>query len=260
MARTRGYDSLMERPQFPNPHKFPPLDALSAMSARDLGWMLLPVLARWHQSRGFVPTELVRTLADQYAPRNMGVEELLLEGMGYLERIGYLTETMTVSGPWRMLMVTRAGRDAARDAEGPGAHASRALPAVELLHPTIAAEALPEIDRGPDHFADAIFKAYRAVEIAVRNAGGFANDKIGVPLMSAAFGPTGPLRDLVAEAGEAEAMRSLFAGAVGTFKNPVSHRYVDERDPKQAMRLLAFASVLLEIVDQRAASIERTPP
>ena len=46
------------------------------------------------------------------------------------------------------------------------------------------------------------------------------------------------------------AIRSLFAGAIGAFKNPGSHRTVDESDPKQVMRLLIFASALLEMIDR----------
>jgi uncharacterized protein (TIGR02391 family) len=107
---------------------------------------------------------------------------------------------------------------------------------------------------------DAIFKAYRAVEIAVRDIGQFGNEKIGIPLMNAAFGPGGPLRDPEAEPGEADAVRNLFAGAVGSFKNPLSHRVVDERDPRQARRLLAFASLLLEIIDRRAVTKSTEPP
>jgi uncharacterized protein (TIGR02391 family) len=246
----------LDTPQYRNPNRFPPLDALRAMSPRDLGAMLLPIIARASQ-REFVPTEIVRLWCDQYAPRNSGAEELLLEGIGYLERIGFLTEAMSRSAPWRMLMLTRAGRAASQEGVLPGAHAARALPAVDLLHPIIANEALPEIDRGPDHFSIAIFKAYRAVEIAVRDAGNFGDDKVGVPLMNLAFGPGGKLRDPGAEGGEAEAMRSLFAGAVGAFKNPVSHRPVNERDPAHVMRLLAFASVLLAIVHERSETVSK---
>ena len=154
------------------------------MSARDLAMMLLPVVAR---SRALVPTQFALQLVDQYGPRDRGTEDLLLQGLAYLERMGYLAEAMTYVGdPYRKVAITRAGRAAASADAAPGAYAARALPAVELLHPTIAREALPEVDRGPDHFPDAIFKAYRAVEIAVRDAGSFGNDKIGVALMNAA--------------------------------------------------------------------------
>lgn len=112
------------------------------------------------------------------------------------------------------------------------------------------------MDRGPDHFEGAIFKAFKAVEIAVREAGGLGNDKIGIPLMNTAFGPGGKLRDPDSEGGEAEAVRNLFSGAMGAFKNPTSHRFVNERDVEQVMRMLAFASLLLEIVDQRAMDAE----
>ena len=202
--------------RYPNPHKFPSRHALAKMSARDLGLMLLPVLTQ--QKRSFVPCEVIRVLVDQYSGRGLGVEDLLLEGVGYLETIGYLAEAMSWSMPARMLTVTRAGRAASREANGPNSHAAAASPVAEVLDPVIATEALPEIERGPDHFQDAIFKAYRAVEIAVRDASGLGNEKIGVPLMNAAFGPSGPLREPDAEGGEAEALRNLFAGALGAFR------------------------------------------
>jgi len=239
----------MNQQQYPNPYRLPPIDALSSMSSRDIGLMLLPILAK--NSRAQVPNELVRGIVDRYCPRDMGAEDLLMEGIGFLERAGYVCEAMTLSGPWRMIQITREGRAAA---DSSGTHSARALSAATLLHPTIESEALPEIDRGPDQYSTAIFKAFKAVEVAVRTAGNFADDKVGVQLMSAAFGPTGPLRDPSSEAGEADALRNLFSGAVGAFKNPMSHRAIDERDARHAMGLLAFASVLLEIVDRQVAS------
>jgi uncharacterized protein (TIGR02391 family) len=240
--------------RYPNPHNFPPVEALQAMSARDIGLMLLPVIVRTQQ-RPFVPSELVRSLCDEYAERNRGCGALMFEGIGYLERVGYLSEGMTRSVPLRMVMVTRAGRASLETGALPGAHAARALQAVDLLHPVIVGEALPEVDRGPDHFSTAILRAYRAIEIAVRDVGGFGGDRIGVPLMNAAFGPGGKLREESSDGGEAEAVRQLFAGAVGAFKNPVSHRDVEERDPAKVLRLLAFASALLEIVDERRRAL-----
>jgi hypothetical protein len=124
---------------------------MKAMSPRDIAFMLLPILVR--QRPAFVLHEVVQMLVDDYVPRSLGAEELLLEGMGYLENIGYLAEAISTSYPVRMLMVTRAGRAATLDPQETGAHAARALPSTDLLHPTISLEALPEIDRGPDYFS-----------------------------------------------------------------------------------------------------------
>ena len=151
-----------------------------------------------------------------------------------------------------MLRTSRVANYAVKD-DTVVALPARSLSSVDLLHPIIADEALPEIDRGPDHFDTAVFKVFKAVEVAVRQAVGLTGDeKSAVQLMNAAFGPTGRLRDQGADVGEAEGLRNLFAGAFAVYRNPVSHRYVNERDPQQAMRLLSLASVLLSVVEARS--------
>ena len=74
-------------------------------------------------------------------------------------------------------------------------------------------------------FDVAVFQAMKAVEVAVHNVSGL--DAIGVPLMRSAFAPNnGPLTDANADAGEGVARMELFAGAIGSYKNPQSHRDV----------------------------------
>ena len=88
----------------------------------------------------------------------------------------------------------------------------------ELLHKLIEDDALIEIERGVEHHPVAIFKAFKAVEIAVRDASGLADGDVGVKLMQKAFNPGGPLADPERESGEQAAIASLFAGAIGTYK------------------------------------------
>ncbi len=45
-------------------------------------------------------------------------------------------------------------------------------------------------------------------------------------------------------------MMELFAGALGTFKNPVSHRQVDYADPTEAAEVVLFADLLHRILDR----------
>lgn len=59
----------------------------------------------------------------------------------------------------------------------------------------------------------------------------------------------GPLTDKQLPAAEQEAMANLFAGAIGLYKNPQSHRHVPTH-PEDAAEVIVFASQLLRIVDR----------
>jgi uncharacterized protein (TIGR02391 family) len=99
----------------------------------------------------------------------------------------------------------------------------------------------------------AVFKAFRQVEIAVRNAGAYTATDLGVPLMRRAFHPDdGPLTKMTDPASEREALASLFAGAIGSYKNPHSHRNVALTEETEAYEMVLLASHLLRIVDSRS--------
>jgi uncharacterized protein (TIGR02391 family) len=108
-------------------------------------------------------------------------------------------------------------------------------------------------------FDVAAFQAMKAVEVAVREAAGYGADEIGVSLMRKAFHEdTGPLTDLTAEKSERQARSALFAGAIGSYKNPHSHRDVDIQEADEAWEIVLLANHLLRIVDQRKAAIANT--
>jgi uncharacterized protein (TIGR02391 family) len=89
----------------------------------------------------------------------------------------------------------------------------------------------------------------------VRDAGGFSASDLGVDLMRKTFHEDkGPLTDKSVEKSERQATSSLFAGAIGSYKNPHSHRDVNLDDPDEAMEIVSLANHLLRIVDRRVAA------
>ena len=170
------------------------------------------------------------------------VEALFMEAWAILEGQGFLTRS---ADDW--YAVSSKGKTAAA-----GSFADMRLATLlpkDLLHPKLLADAWKAFARGD--YADAVFKAFREVEIAVRSAGGFQDKDFGVPLMRAAFNPEGgPLSDLESEGGERNALRDLFVGAIGSYKSPHSHRHV-ALEPRETVEMVMLASHLLGIVDSR---------
>jgi uncharacterized protein (TIGR02391 family) len=116
------------------------------------------------------------------------------------------------------------------------------------LHPELESKVRPQFLRGD--FEMAVFAAMRAVEVRVRTMGGFDSSDIGVALMRRAFGPGGPLCDANLDPGERDARRELFSGAIGTIKNPTSHREVEYENPTEASEAILLADLLMRILDR----------
>jgi len=128
----------------------------------------------------------------------------------------------------------------------------------EMLHPKIAQTVWMAFMRG--EFDVAAFQAMKAVEVAVREVGGFPDSLLGTKLMQAAFAAeNGPLTDLNADAGERAGRLQFFVGAIACYKNPHSHRDVNLDDPAEAVEIILLANHLLRIVDSRAKARGATP-
>lgn len=119
-----------------------------------------------------------------------------------------------------------------------------------FLHPTIAEEVWFDLSKGD--YGMAVFRSFRAVEIEIRQRGGYGNDEYGLPLVKKALHVhIGPLIDKTALTQEREAELALFTGAIGIYKNPASHRDLTIDSQRRAQEQVVLASLLLRTLDDR---------
>ena len=191
---------------------------------------------------------LPHTVGDYPTEYQERISRALMEAWVWLEREGLLAPKPGTQGEW--VFVTRRGRQVARPEDLQKYRRASVLPR-QLLHPRVGQKIWATFLRGD--YDTAVFQAFKEVEVRVRQLAGLADTDLGVPLMRKAFdSATGPLTDSNALLAEREALSHLFAGAIGSYKNPHSHRNL-AIEAEEAVEMLILASHLMGIVEKRGA-------
>lgn len=241
----------MARKQDTLPHIFPRVEDFLELEPEDIAPLLLQILnqmdsrklSRFH----FIHRtgELGRYAGNQYDE----VAKAVTEAWTLLEREGLLAPEPDQTSELEARFITRRGKSLQSQTDFQAYRRGSLLPR-ESLDPTLSTKVRPLFLRGD--YDTAVFRAFKEVEIRVRSAAKLTKELIGVDLMRKAFHTeNGQLTDIGRSRSERQAMSDLFAGAIGLFKNPSSHRDVSY-NPEIAADLIRLANYLLWLVEVRS--------
>jgi uncharacterized protein (TIGR02391 family) len=140
------------------------------------------------------------------------------------------------------IFITRRGWLLLKQSNFDSYYRGHLLPA-SALDPDLATKIRPIFLRG--EYDTAVFAAFKEVEVRVRVAAAMPFESLGTVLMREAFdAERGPLTDQSKPIAERQAAAHLFAGAIGLFKNPASHRAV-AYSASEAADLIRLANYLI---------------
>lgn len=230
-------------------------DVLLGLAPEELAFSLIQI-ARENLQNGLVHRSVITSISPMagrdrpYPPyRETEIKVALAEALNWLEVNTFIIPDPGANGQSGHMMLGRRATQIQNQDQFDNYRRAASFPK-SLLHPSIADRVWIALARG--EFSDAVFIAFRTVEEQVREAGGFEPTDVGVVLMRRAFNPdNGPLSDMAQPAAERDALMHLFAGSIGSYKNPHSHRTVQITDHVEAQEMVMLASHLLRIIDAR---------
>jgi uncharacterized protein (TIGR02391 family) len=221
------------------------------LSTEQLGMLILRDLDDNYDVReNFTNIDAWRDAAVRAYRGDEGAQRAITEAVHWLRTKGFVMQHPSQSSAC-FVYVTKAGEDVLDN--GIAGHQMRERLDVDVVRDLQPAKDLYLQGR----FDTAAFEAMKAVEVAVRDAAQHPKDQqgselLGVKLMRAALGKEGSLADPNVDGGEQVAAMELFSGAIGLFKNPSSHRYVDFDDEVLAAEVVILADLLLRLLARSA--------
>ncbi len=237
---------------------YPPAETVLEMEPEELAPLVLMQLSESGQQRLNMHNFSLGNDSDFIAwagadhRRRQEVSQRLIVAWRWLERELFIAPQ---PGNVDWAFITPRGREVLESQDFEAYKKGHLLPS-EGLDPILVRKVKQAFIRGD--YDTAIFQAFKEIEVRVRKKAGLSNSDIGVPLMRTAFNPdNGPLTDKNANKGERIARMELFAGAIGTYKNPSSHREVVFDDPKEAADIIHIANQLLRILN--SIQLENNP-
>jgi uncharacterized protein (TIGR02391 family) len=218
-----------------NMRNYPPQDQILTMEPEDLGRHMLQHMLRGGDTNRFNFMQMVWPGT---------VSERFMEAWGWLNREGLIAHRPNdING--QSFFVTRAGQRVAAATNFEAWKKEAMFP--DGLDPIVMASVKPLFVRG--EYDTAVFRAFKEIEVRVRDKDPSLAGESGVDLMNRAFGPTGPLLKGQPQK-ERSYTRELFTGAFSVFRNPTAHREVKFDDPREVVDTICFANQLLRMVDR----------
>lgn len=232
---------------------FPDPKVAVELEPEELAGPLLEALCRYEGGPGinmnhrgnFINSGHLGDYAGEYLDQ---ILKAMTEAWIWLEREGLIApQPEQYNQDWRY--ITKRGRDFRKMGDVQKFKAANLFPP-KIFDPTLSSKTRSAFLRGD--YDTAVFQAFKEVEVRIRKLTGAGAGDYGPDFMRKAFNVNnGPLTDTTQLPAERQAMSDLFAGAIGSFKNPGSHRDVNFDDPAEVAELIMLADLLIRIAERR---------